>query len=219
MKSKLYYNTVTPLLQDVLMKLMDAKEFNAFRLVGGTALSLYTGHRESIDIDLFTDAPYDSINFEAIDFFLRTTYPYVQTDNYGIIGMGKSYSVGLNQEEAVKLDLYYTDEFIADIQLIDGIRLASIEDIIAMKIDVISRGGRKKDFWDLHELKGDYTITEMLALHKKRYPYSHDVDLIENNFKDFTIADEEFDPVCLRQKQWGIIKLDMLDFVKGKHYL
>ncbi len=43
----LHYNTVTPLLRNSLIQLMAAKEFNGFRLVGGTALSLQIGHRES----------------------------------------------------------------------------------------------------------------------------------------------------------------------------
>lgn len=67
MGNKLYYTTITPLLLSVLKTLMTAKEFDTFRLVGGTALSLYRGHRESVDIDLFSDAPYDSIDFGAID--------------------------------------------------------------------------------------------------------------------------------------------------------
>lgn len=50
---------------------MVADVFSDFRLVGGTALSLLRGHRMSIDIDLFTDAEYGTINFEAIDLFLR----------------------------------------------------------------------------------------------------------------------------------------------------
>ena len=79
MKSKLFYNTVAPLLLSVLKKLMISKEFDSFRLVGGTALSLYKGHRESVDIDLFTDAEYGSIDFDAIDIVLRSTYSYVDT--------------------------------------------------------------------------------------------------------------------------------------------
>jgi hypothetical protein len=35
---------------------------------------------------------------------------------------------------------------------LDNIRMATSEEITAMKIDVILRGGRKKDFWDVHEL-------------------------------------------------------------------
>jgi Nucleotidyl transferase AbiEii toxin, Type IV TA system len=52
----LYYNTVNENLKDVLHQVMSAVEFENFRLVGGTALSLQLGHRMSIDIDLFSDA-------------------------------------------------------------------------------------------------------------------------------------------------------------------
>lgn len=51
----LYYNTENNLLKKSLLQLMAADEFASFRLVGGTALSLQIGHRESIDIDLFSD--------------------------------------------------------------------------------------------------------------------------------------------------------------------
>jgi hypothetical protein len=193
---------------------MAAKEFNAFRLVGGTALSLYRGHRESIDIDLFSDAPYDSIDFGAINAFLCNTFSYVDTNDYKAVGLGKSYYIGNSEEDCVKLDLSYMDKFIQDIVLIDGIRLATVEEIIAMKIDVISRGGRKKDFWDIHELKDDYSIEEMLALHKQRNPYTHDRDQIRRNFSNFENADDDFDPICLKGKYWEIIKLDIIDFAQ-----
>jgi hypothetical protein len=215
MKNKLNYNTVTPLLQNVLETLMAAKEFEAFRLVGGTALSLFRGHRESVDIDLFTDAKYNSIDFKAIDSFLRKTYPYVDSLDYEVIGMGKSYYIGNNKDDCVKLDLYYTDKFIDEVLVIDGIRLASVEEIIAMKLDVICRGGRKKDFWDIHELIEDYSLLQMIAQHEQRYPFSHDKNLIKKQFKDFSIADNDFEPNCLRGKHWEIIKLDIIEFSKG----
>jgi len=146
MANSLFYKTVTPLLLSVLKNLMAAKDFDEFRLVGGTGLSLYRGHRESVDIDLFTDAPYDSIDFSKIDSFLRSHYPYVDTGTNDIIGFGKSYFVGESPQNSIKLDLFYTDEFFDGAVVIDDIRLASVEEIIAMKLDVIQRGGRKKDF-------------------------------------------------------------------------
>ena len=36
------------------------------------------------------------------------------------------------------------------IDCFENIRMASENEIIAMKLDVVLRGGRKKDFWDLH---------------------------------------------------------------------
>jgi hypothetical protein len=212
MKNKLFYNTINPLLISVLKTLMAAREFDVFRLIGGTALSLYRGHRESVDIDLFSDASYDSIDFAAIDAFLHKTYSYVDTNEYKVVGTGKSYYIGKDKDDCVKLDLFYTDRFIQKIKLIDGIRLATVEEIIAMKTDVISRGGRKKDFWDIHELKEDYSIEKMLTLHKQRYPYTHDQMQITNSFSDFTLADDDFDPICLKGKHWEIIKLDIMDF-------
>jgi predicted nucleotidyltransferase component of viral defense system len=210
----LHYNTVTPLLRKILAELMITDVFADFRLVGGTALSLHKGHRMSIDIDLFTDADYGSVDFDAIDSFLRSNYPYVDTNNYDVIGMGKCYFIGENQLDCIKLDLFYTDSFIDKILLIDGLRLASIEEIIAMKLDVILRDGRKKDFWDIHELKDDYSISDMLTLHEKRYPYTHDRTTLMNKFSDFKSAEVDFEPDCLRGKYWEFIKLDLLDFIK-----
>jgi hypothetical protein len=212
MGNKLYYNTLQPLLLNCLKSIIGAKEFDVFRLVGGTALSLFRGHRESVDIDLFSDAPYGSIDFSAIDKFLNKTYAYVDTNAYKVAGMGKSYYIGKNKDDCVKLDLFYTDRFNQQYLLIDGIRLATVEDIMAMKIDVISRGGRKKDFWDIHDLKDDYSFEEMLALHKQRYPYTHDGDQIRKYFVNFENADADFDPICLKGKHWEIIKLDIIDF-------
>lgn len=214
MESKLHYNSTRKQLLAILKTLMAAREFNAFRLVGGTALSLLRGHRESIDIDLFSDATYDSIDFEAIDTFLSKTFSYVDTNENKVVGPGKSYFIGNNKDDCVKLDLFYTERFIQKIVLIDGIRFATVEEIIAMKIDVISRGGRKKDFWDIHELKDDYSIEKMLALDKQRNPYTHDEDQIRSNFSNFKNADDDFDPICLKGKHWEIIKLDMIDFAK-----
>jgi Nucleotidyl transferase AbiEii toxin, Type IV TA system len=214
MKDVVYYNTVSPLLLSVLKVIMKAKEFKDFRLVGGTALSLFKGHRMSVNIDLFTDAIYESIDFKAIDNYLRNTYSYVDTSNNEIIGMGKSYYVGKSKNNCIKLDVYYTDDFIDNFKLIDGIRFASINEIIAMKMDVILRGGRKKDFWDIHELIPEYDLKQMISLHKKRYPYSHNLKALKNNFVNFTQANDYFNPICLKQKHWELIKLDLMDFAK-----
>jgi len=82
------------------------------------------------------------------------------------------------------------------------------------EIDVVGRGGRKKDFWDLHELLSDYSIEQMLQLHQERYPYTHNKKEILSNFIKFKAADADFDPVCLKGKYWELIKLDLLDALK-----
>lgn len=216
MPLKLYYSTVTPLLLSILKLLMVSEVFNAFRLVGGTALNLQMGHRQSVDIDLFTDSEYGEINFETIDKYLRANFSYVDTIDSKIVGFGKSYFIGESKDQSIKLDLFYTDSFIREMLKLDGIRLADADDIVAMKIDVVSRGARKKDFWDLHELLEHYSIDQMLKLHEERYPYGHNEKEILANFSNFEQADTDFDPICLKGKYWELIKLDILEALEKK---
>ncbi len=214
MSKKLHYNTVSPLLRDILSQLMAQPELTPFCLVGGTSLSLQLGHRISIDIDLFTDAPYGSLDFHAIQSKLRSMFPYCQGDCGDIVGMGASYIIGNSAFDSIKLDLFYTDPFIRPIKAIDNIRIASIEDIIAMKLDVIGRKGRKKDFWDLHELHDKYAIAEMLTLYAERYPYNHTREELLLGLTNFSLADTDPEPNCLRSKAWPLIKLDFMEWCK-----
>lgn len=209
----LYYNTVNNVLKEGLLQIMTAKEFENFRLVGGTALSLQIGHRQSIDIDLFSDVEYGEIDFDGIEKYLETNFQYIDHFSNSIPGMGKSFLVGENKDNTIKLDVFYSDKFIQPCLIEDTIRMASIEEIIAMKLDVVQRGGRKKDFWDLHELFENYSLGQMLELHKQRYPYSHDRDLIIQNFTDFSIADDEFNPICFKGKYWELIKEDIEEII------
>lgn len=73
----LYYNTVNELLKQSLLSLMSVREFESFRLVGGTSLSLQLGHRISVDIDLFTDVTYGSIDFNALESCLKEKFAHV----------------------------------------------------------------------------------------------------------------------------------------------
>ena len=108
---KLYIETVSSLLWESLEKLMAHDGLKEFRLVGGTALSLQCGHRISIDIDLFTDSPYNSVDFYQIDQWIKETFDYVEMSTEGNIGFGKSYYVGSNSTNLLKLDFFYTDQF------------------------------------------------------------------------------------------------------------
>ena len=102
----LHLETVFDLLWNSLKKLTSIKEFNSFRLVGGTSLSLQLGHRESVDIELFTDADYGSVDFFKLENILNENFPYVAISSVGELGMGKSYFIGNNENDLVKLDLY-----------------------------------------------------------------------------------------------------------------
>ena len=211
----LHLNTVSDLLWESLTTLMSIEEFNNFRLVGGTSLSLQQGHRESIDIDLFTDAEYGSIDFDRLEEILNELFPYVDTSSVGEVVFGRSYFVGENPDNAIKLDIYYTDNFVFPILEVDTIRLASNEEIAAMKFEVIANGGRKKDFWDIHELFDVFTLDEMLGFYEQRNPYGSTRQELLEACIDFSVAEDDLTPNCYRDKVWDLIKLDIEEQVQN----
>jgi hypothetical protein len=91
--------------------------------------------------------------------------------------------------------------------------MASIEEIIAMKLDVVLRGGRKKDFWDLHYFLESIPIDKMISFFQKRYPYNDDFSKIKPMIVDFAAADLDFEPNCLLSKNWELIKIDFIEKV------
>ncbi|MDE5806536.1 MAG: nucleotidyl transferase AbiEii/AbiGii toxin family protein [Muribaculaceae bacterium] len=212
-----YINGVSPLLLKILTDIMSERLFMPFRLVGGTNLAIRYNHRVSTDIDLFTDAPYGSLRFNEFEKWMQERYPYFEpSDTSSKVGMGRTYFVGRNIEEAVKLDLIYEgDPFLFPAEEFQTFRMASLEEIGVMKLDAVFYGGRKKDFWDLHYILVDrgLSLAALIKLHEKRYPYQHERLRMIACLQDFTRADEEPDPICNLGKSWDMVKLDILDFV------
>jgi hypothetical protein len=209
MAIKIHRQTVSELLWESLLRLMNLEELQEFRLVGGTSLSLLMGHRISVDIDLFTDTKYGSIDFKTIYRRLKKEFAFVSQENWMNDSMGNSCFIGHNQNDLVKLDLFYTDDFVFPIKLNEKIRLSSLEEIAAMKLDVIGRGGRKKDFWDIHALMDFFTLDEMLNFYLKRYPYNFSKEELISQLTNFETAENDPEPNCLQSKYWELIKLDI----------
>jgi len=55
----------------------------------------------------------------------------------------------------------------------------------------------------------------MIALHQQRFEWTHDEQAIRNNIANFTKADDEFDPIYLRGKEWVFIKEDFVEAKLG----
>lgn len=171
------------------------------------------GHRKSVDIDLFFPADeYGKVEFKEIESALSKKFGYVDCYRGNTVneGFGKGFYIGPNADELIKLDIYISNEaFIRDELIIAGIRFARIEDIAAMKLGVIATGGRKKDFWDIHELLETTDLKTMIGWWQEMHSYADNQDVIIG-MTNFSFADDEVDPECLRGKYWELIKEDLL---------
>ena len=139
--------------------------------------------------------------------------PIFYKSGIDIIAIGTSYFIGNSKEDCIKIDMYYTDNFTFETVIFETIRMASVQEIIAMKLDVIQRGGRKKDFWDLHFFLNKIAFDKMCIYYEKRYPYNNYTIPIKKQILNFSDADNEFEPICLLNKSWKLIKLDFIETI------
>lgn len=178
---------------------MKLPSLQPFSLVGGTALSLRYGHRSSIDLDLFYHEKFDhtSIENELIQEF-GSSFDYESGHkNLGIFCY----------IDKIKVDIVYFPHLpIGDIETKDKIRLYSSADIAAMKIQAILGRGKKKDFWDLHELLQHYSLQQIIDWHKQKYPSQMLAISIPNAITYFTDADESETPVSFKKQTWESVK-------------
>lgn len=156
----LHLGTIEPKTLELLRRLQSLSIFEHSRLVGGTALALQLGHRKSIDLDMFGSIEATS---EEIQDACR---------NAGELEISKtSKNINIYWVDGIKVDcVNYPYEWLEECKVLDGLRLASVNDIAAMKISAIINRGTKKDFIDLDFLLKEMSLNQILDLYDKKYP-------------------------------------------------
>ncbi|MEN8156632.1 MAG: nucleotidyl transferase AbiEii/AbiGii toxin family protein [Bacteroidota bacterium] len=200
----LYYKAVDPPTLDLLKRLFQLEVFRNMRLVGGTSLALQLGHRKSIDIDLFGSLEADVFAVsDAFKSFQRVT-TIQKTENISI------YSI-----EGIKVDIVnYTYPWLSDVKEEDGIRLAQMKDIAAMKLSAITGRGTKKDFVDISILLKHFSLKQMLEFYSQKY-YDGSEFLVIKSLGYFEDAEQDPEPVMLHKFDWQGIKEQIIVALKG----
>jgi predicted nucleotidyltransferase component of viral defense system len=191
--------TVEPHTFSILNQLMQMPELQDFALVGGTALSLLYGHRMSVDLDLFSNKPFENTKIiEALKREFQSKFLMEEkAPHFGIFCF----------VDEVKVDIVrHPHPIIRPELLIDKIRMFSTEDIIAMKVQAILGRGKKKDFWDVAELLKHYAIADFINLHKEKYTTQNLYITVPQAITYFADADESEDPICLQNQSWEDVK-------------
>lgn len=185
---------------------MAEEELNNFNLVGGTALSLQIGHRKSIDLDFFTTE----------DFEAQEILSFLQSASYEVQVLVLKKQTLIVNIENIKVDfIRFRYPFAHKVNVVDGIRLAHVQDIACMKIDAIVGRGRKKDFYDLYFLLKQFTLLELMNCYSQMFQHST-LFHVYKSLIWFEDADLDGDINAMNKKEtWEKAKKTILKAVKS----
>lgn len=197
--------TVRPDTLELLKAISAQPEVKELRLVGGTALALQYGHRQSVDLDFFGKLPEDKE--ELIEVVRRVGDITVLNRSKIILQMV------VNQ---VKVDFvdYSRYPWIDEPILGDGFVLASEKDIAAMKINAIMGRGTRKDFIDLYMLLQHYSLTQIMDFYRQKYPeFSEYRALLSMTY--FDDAEMQDMPLMFIKTPWESMKTLIIQAVEA----
>lgn len=199
----LHLDAVHPDLFALLKQLMQLECLGEFYLVGGTALALRLGHRESVDIDLFTSTPFDSVRLME-ELRESVSLAQAETSKNTVRGVARG----------IKVEWFaHQYPLLAAVETIEGIRIACIKDLAAFKGNAIANRGAKKDFWDLHALLQLHTKSEIFSFCGEKYQ-GESIWNLEKSMVYFDDADLDPDPKDLQGFTWEQIKREIIECVK-----
>lgn len=97
------------------------------------------------------------------------------TDNYNVTRIPAINNGVFCLVDGVKVDLLaHKYPLIEDVETIDGIRIISLMDIGAMKLNAIyNNGTRLKDFVDIYNLLESFPLKDLLAASEQKYPQNN----------------------------------------------
>ena len=168
----------------ILQQLQVFPFLNGFHLVGVTALALQLGHRNSIDLDLFSQNDFNTTELiQNLSVHFKVTTDLERQNTL------------LSHIDDVKVDFIkhpypYVKPPISE----EGITFLSKEDIAAMKLNAIIQSGKRlKDFIDVYYLLEHFSVHDMLGFFTIKYPHANPLIALKalNYFGDL---DESIDP-------------------------
>ena len=198
----LHLETIQPDTLGLLRRIQALPVLSETRLAGGTALALQLGHRRSIDLDFF--GSWGEANLQSA---LESCGTVVRT--------GGTSRLQFYEINGVKVDFVtYAYSWLKDPLFEEGLRLAQIDDITAMKVEATNNRGDKKDFVDLVFLLERFSLKEMLELYQKKYPAGLKllVMLCLVYIDDAEMTDM---PVMLKPLDWDAAKARICEAVRA----
>jgi hypothetical protein len=179
---------------------------DSFYLGGGTGLALQIGHRKSEDLSFFSDQSFDENRLvqDLSDF--QVIQQYRGTVHGVLNGVRLSF-------------LLYPVPLMNATHRWEGIKIASLPDLVAERFKTVSQRGAKKDFCDLYAgFKSGVSIEQGCQYFKKRFKNSGiQFYSVLKGLTYFEDAESDPEPIWLQpdfSTDWEDIKNFFRDNVK-----
>jgi len=195
--------------QEVLRELGGHAADCGFYLGGGTALAIHLRHRQSLDLDWLTvqriEDPLDlarELQQRGVNLRVGSVARgALHGDVRGVRASFLEYRHSLLTPPIDRPEL--------------GCRIASLEDLVAMKLLAVDQRGAKKDFVDIHALGAQgRSLAEMLDLFRRKFAVE-DISRVLYSLSYFEDAEGDPMPKMLVNISWERVKADVRAWVKA----
>jgi hypothetical protein len=175
-------------------------------LAGGLAVAAHLGHRTSRDFDVFAPRLDVASLVASLTALSNVTVVDQAPGTLHLMIHGVPVSLLEYRYELLETPL------VGD----EGIAIAALEDLAAMKLSAIAGRGAGRYFWDLHEIltTQKWTIDRALDLFRRKYPHV-DVGHVVRSLVYFADADADPRPLGLTGEHWEAIKKDLRSWIKA----
>lgn len=185
--------TVNDNLKFFIDKVQEVPELNIFSLAGGTNLALRFDHRESVDIDLFTDKKLKIEQFKAlIDKLLISFRQYTPRIDFTPVKDNRLLWFRMflaKNDKTTKFDIVQNIPFMFPPENFNGIKMLSSKEIALMKIESVLKRGALKDIYDLN-----YLTSHIISLPDLWNLFRRKRKKFGNHVNTFTIS-QHWDPL------------------------
>jgi len=168
-------------------------------LAGGTALALQAGHRQSVDLDFFTERK--KFDEKKIEELLASQGKWVTTS----LSSGTLYG----EFFGAKMSFIAYPFFMPAMEMhrYGAIAIMTPLDIAVMKIIAISQRGKKRDFFDLYWIcQNVQPLSEIIPRVHKQYAIHQNLTHILKSLVYFEDAESDPEPDIYFKASWNTVK-------------
>jgi hypothetical protein len=205
----LHAEALPPDQQEALRKMGRVVAGYGFYLAGGTAVAVHLGHRQSVDLDWFTEQRLDEPMRLAKELEAQGVDLQVDSVTRGMLH-AEADGVRVSFLEFVYPSLVPPFEWPSF-----NCHVASLDDLAAMKLLAVAQRGTKKDFLDVYALgMHGLSLTDMLAYYQKKFS-TRDIARVTYSLSYFDDADPDPMPTMLADVDWDQVKETIRAWVKS----